>query len=94
MKERIDRQNDDNLYQPKIHSDRIKELYVISSEIHLPMTVLVDFAIRGYFQAYQEEKRKEQEAKLNAEWRMENQSETDNLRPMTSEYDPEDLYDL
>ena len=45
MKERIDRQGDENLYQPKIHSDRIRSLYQIKLVTGLPMTVLIDMAI-------------------------------------------------
>ena len=41
MKERIERHDDENFYQPKIHSDRIKELYAISQETNLPMTVIL-----------------------------------------------------
>lgn len=46
MPERIARQNDENLYQPKIHSERIRELYVLKQVSGLPMTVLVDLAIK------------------------------------------------
>ena len=46
MKERIDRQTDENLYQPKIHSERIRELHALREISGLPMTVLVDMAIR------------------------------------------------
>ena len=45
MKERINRQFDEDLYQPKIHSDRIKSLYQIKLITGLPLTVLVDMAI-------------------------------------------------
>ena len=71
--ERIKRHSDENLYQPKIHSDRIKELYIIGQETGLPLTVLVDYAIRSYVIAYEEDQRKEQEAKSEAEWRLENE---------------------
>lgn len=50
--EKIKRDNDENLYQPKIHSDRIKELYIIKQQTRLPMTVIVDLALRSYFQGY------------------------------------------
>ena len=46
MKERIDRKTDENLYQPKIHSRRIRELYTLRVMTGIPMTVLVDLAIR------------------------------------------------
>jgi hypothetical protein len=95
MKERINRQDDENFYQPKIHSDRIRELYQLSQETHLPMTVLVDYAIRSYYNVFQEEKRKEQEARENAEWRIENEATSDNLdNQFFGEYEPDDLYDL
>lgn len=71
MKERIDRQDDENFYQPKIHSDRIKELYVLAQETHLPMTVIVDYALRSYYNAFIEEKEKRQQSQTEAEMNME-----------------------
>ena len=50
MKERIDRQTDENLYQPKIHSQRIRELHALKVITGLPMTVLVDQAIRDFLE--------------------------------------------
>lgn len=75
MKERISRQDDENFYQPKIHSDRIKELYVLSQETHLPMTVIVDYALRSYYQAFQKEKEEREQGAQNAEWKMENEGD-------------------
>ena len=43
--ERIRRHDDERLYQPRIHSRWIRELYQISQETGLPMTALVDWAI-------------------------------------------------
>lgn len=48
MKERIDRRTDENLYQPKIHSGRIRDLYSLKVITGLPMTVLVDQAIHDF----------------------------------------------
>jgi hypothetical protein len=45
---RIDRSGDERLYQPQIHSSRIRELYKIGQQIHLPLTVIVDRAIEEY----------------------------------------------
>lgn len=68
MVERICREGDENSYQPKIHSDRIKELYKIGVETGLPLTVLVDYAIRSYVNFYNEEKLKEaQEYELRSQ---------------------------
>ncbi len=50
MKERIDRQTDENLYQPKIHSQRIRGLYALKVITGLPLTVLVDQAIRDFLE--------------------------------------------
>ena len=50
MKERVDRLTDENLYQPKIHSVRIRELYALKVVTGLPMTVLVDQAIRDFLE--------------------------------------------
>jgi hypothetical protein len=44
--ERISRKDDENLYQPKIHSRRIRDLHHLSVQTGLPMTVLVDEALR------------------------------------------------
>jgi len=52
MKEQIDRRNDEGLYQPKIHSDRIRTLYKIREATGLPMTVLVDLAIERFLETY------------------------------------------
>ena len=53
MGERINRQDDENLYQPKIHSRRIRSLYKICEDTNLPMTVLVDLAIKEFIENYQ-----------------------------------------
>jgi len=50
MKERIDRRTDENLYQPKIHSERIRDFYALKLITGLPMTVLVDQAIREFIE--------------------------------------------
>src|SRR5688572_20906718 len=46
MENRISRKDDESLYQPKAHSDRIRELYSLKQATGLPMTVLLDQAIR------------------------------------------------
>jgi hypothetical protein len=53
MGERINRGDDENLYQPKIHSKRIRSLYQISEDTNLPMTVLVDLAIKEFLERYE-----------------------------------------
>ena len=45
MENRIDRKDDEHLYQPPIHSKRIRTLYHLKQEIGKPMTVLLDQAI-------------------------------------------------
>ena len=50
--ERITRQDDERLYQPRIHSRRIRELYRIGQETGEPITVLVDQAIADFIEAY------------------------------------------
>ena len=95
MRERIDRQDDENFYQPKIHSDRIKELYMVSQETSLPMTVIVDYALRSYYQAYQKEKEDQEQATLNAGWRMENETDEnlkDNDLKDTDQWEDGSLY--
>jgi hypothetical protein len=46
--ERISRSDDEKLYQPRIHSRRIRELYRIRGETGDPMTVLVDTALAEF----------------------------------------------
>jgi hypothetical protein len=46
MENRIDRRDDESLYQPKIHSERIRTLYNLKQTTGKPMTVLLDQAIR------------------------------------------------
>src|SRR5918996_2349452 len=46
MENRIGRKNDENLYQPKMHSDRVRELYNLKQATGIAMTVLLDQAIR------------------------------------------------
>ena len=48
MENRIDRKNDESLYQPKIHSERIRSLYRLKQETGKPMTVLLDQAIQDF----------------------------------------------
>ena len=50
--ERIRRHDDEHLYQPRIHSRRIKELYRISQGTGEPMTVLVDQAIADFIDTH------------------------------------------
>lgn len=45
MENRIDRKTDEHLYQPQIHSERIRILYRLKQETGKPMTVLLDQAI-------------------------------------------------
>ena len=52
MENKIDRKNDESLYQPKIHSERIRELYRLREATGAPMTVLLDFAIREFVAGY------------------------------------------
>lgn len=82
MKERISREGDEYSYQPRIHSDRIKELYKIGVETGLPITVLVDYAIRSYVNVYYEEKKKREDAQMDYELRSEDeeQEETEERR--------------
>jgi hypothetical protein len=52
MENRIDRKDDESLYQPKIHSERIRSLYQIKRATGKPMTVLLDEAIREFAASY------------------------------------------
>lgn len=48
MRERVSRKDDENLYQPKIHSRRIRELHKIAEQTGQPMTVILDLALRRF----------------------------------------------
>lgn len=52
---RINRTDDKNVYQPKIHSKRIKVLYQIGKEFNVPITVLVDQAIESFINQLSEQ---------------------------------------
>ena len=55
MKETISRKDDEKyVYQPKIHIDRIKALYLIKEQTGIPMTVLLDRAIAEYMANFDE----------------------------------------
>jgi hypothetical protein len=43
--ERIDRSKDRRVYQPRIHADLVRELYLLKLRTGLPMTVLLQMAI-------------------------------------------------
>ena len=46
--ERVSRSDDERLYQPRIHSRWIRELYRIRGETGDPMTVLIDQALAEF----------------------------------------------
>jgi hypothetical protein len=48
MSERINRKADQKVYQPRIHSRKIRELYLVKELTGRPMTVLVDEALAVY----------------------------------------------
>jgi HPt (histidine-containing phosphotransfer) domain-containing protein len=48
--ERIRRHDHERLYQPRIHSRRIRELHRLSEETGEPMTVLVDQALQMFIE--------------------------------------------
>ena len=48
---RIDRSDDENLYQPKLHSKRVRELHEVSQRLEIPMTVVLDRAVEIYLES-------------------------------------------
>ena len=50
--DKISRKDDDNVYQPRIHRDRIAQLYQIKERTGVPMTVLLDRAIEDLVERY------------------------------------------
>ena len=72
MGEKISRVNDRDLYQPKIHSERIRDLYRIRILTHIPMTVLLDMAIAEFVEKMEmefEEKREFKPEEIKQELR-------------------------
>lgn len=55
MKERMSWKDDERLYQPRVHSKRIRELHKIAEISGQPMTTVVDQAIAEFV-----ERRKQQ----------------------------------
>ena len=45
---RISRKGDQSVYQPKIHHERVRQLYLLKEITGIPMTVLLDRAIEVY----------------------------------------------
>ena len=52
MENRINRKDDEHLYQPAIHSERIRALYSLKQATGKPMTVLLDRAIHDLAESY------------------------------------------
>ena len=52
--ERIRRNDDEKLYQPRVHSRHIRALHRISEELGDPMTVLVDQALDEFIERYRQ----------------------------------------
>ena len=50
----VDRSDDEKLYQPRIHSRWIRELYRIKEETGDPMTVLIDQALAEFVEQRRE----------------------------------------
>jgi hypothetical protein len=48
MTERVSRKDDEHLYQPAIHSRRIRELHKLAELSGQHMTVLIDLALRRF----------------------------------------------
>jgi hypothetical protein len=61
MENRIDRRDDESLYQPKIHSERIRTLYGLKQATGKPMTVLIDQAIYDLAERYMAERQSGQD---------------------------------
>ena len=61
--ERVSRSDDERLYQPRIHSRWIRELYRIRGETGDPMTVLIDQALAEFV----ERRRAPQEVRRDTE---------------------------
>lgn len=62
MKERMNWSDDERLYQPRIHSKRIRSLHAIREETGLPMTRLVDRALEEFLHCYESDTSKNMES--------------------------------
>jgi len=52
MRERINRQGDKKVYQPQLHSKRVKDLHFIKEKTGEPMTIHLDRAVCEYTRNY------------------------------------------
>ena len=52
--ERMTWDGDERLYQPRIHSQRVRDLHQISEELGEPMTVLMDRALAQFVVRYRQ----------------------------------------
>lgn len=94
MGERINRKTDQKIYQPRIHSERIRELHVVKEITKRPMTVLVDEALALYLSTFASTPEyKEHQARIETEWRLENEHDerfcergTDDWEDMSNYY--------
>ena len=57
--DKISRKDDESVYQPKIHKDRIRQLYILKETTGVPMTDLLDEAISYYLPDYRNIKKNE-----------------------------------
>jgi hypothetical protein len=53
MKEKINRQHDKRVYQPKLHVTRVHDLHELKEQTGTPMTVHLDRAVREYVENYE-----------------------------------------
>lgn len=53
--ERISRQTDRRVYQPRLHADLIQQLYLAKGLLSLPMTVLLHTAVCEYLERIRDE---------------------------------------
>ena len=92
MAERINRKTDQKIYQPRIHCERIRELKVVKELTKRPLTVLIDEALALYLSSFATlPEYKEYQAKMEAEWRMEDEKKESNIRPV-DEWEDGDHY--
>ena len=67
MENRIGRKDDESLYQPKIHSKRIRSLYRLKQATGKPMTVLLDQAFCELSKSYSAQPHLEEPVVMPAE---------------------------
>ncbi len=53
MVERVSRKGDERVYQPQLRAELVSELWRIKQETGIPMTVLIETAVKEFVERHQ-----------------------------------------